>query len=80
MRKIFVTAAAVLFCLISFAGIIRSSDISLQVFNEAVSVPSPEGFFSTPVHPGISLGLEYPFKKGAIGTFQTFKSGFYNHK
>ena len=62
------------------SNIMDRSAIYMEGINEAVSIPSPEGFAHEVFHPGIAAGIEYPFNTGRWLFFQKLEIGYYYHK
>ncbi|MCB0650426.1 MAG: hypothetical protein KDC85_04055 [Saprospiraceae bacterium] len=57
--------------------------ITVTVFNTATLLPGSAklGVFGIPVHPGLTLGTEYTYKKGPKHEmFQTLRLGYFYHR
>lgn len=77
-------------CLLLFTCLInltaqknQNFPVSVTVFNTATLLPGSAklGIFGIPVHPGISLGTEYAYKKGEKHElFQTLRLGYFFHR
>ncbi|MFO8061485.1 MAG: hypothetical protein R6U31_01000 [bacterium] len=67
-------------CLAIQGSIPDKSDIYIEGINEAVSIPSPEGFAHDVFHPGVIAGIEYPINSGRWLFFQKLDIGYYYHE